>query len=332
MITKSYEINKINFDKIKLFLLYGKNEGLKDEITTFLIDNKSEILTYDEKEVLNNQNEFIENILTKSLFEPTKKVIIKRASDKLLKVVEEVHNKNLDDIMIIINADNLEKKSKLRSFFEKDKNLICIPFYPDNDQTLVKLAYNFLKEKKIMLSLENINTVVNKCNGDRENLFNELNKIENYCKSGKQIDNEIIARLTNITENFNISELVDNCLAKNKKKTLNILNENNFSNEDCIIITRTFLNKSKKILSLSNDYQSNKNMDLTISAAKPPIFWKDKEITKKQLTKWSPNSIKILIYKLNELELLIKKNLSNSINLVTDFILEQSTNKTNNSS
>tara|TARA_B100001027_G_C16245501_1_gene321647 strand:- start:185 stop:1183 length:999 start_codon:yes stop_codon:yes gene_type:complete len=332
MITKSYEINKINFDKIKLFLLYGKNEGLKDEITTFLIDNKSEILTYDEKEVLNNQNEFIENILTKSLFEPTKKVIIKRASDKLLKVVEEVHNKNLDDIMIIINADNLEKKSKLRSFFEKDKNLICIPFYPDNDQTLVKLAYNFLKEKKIMLSLENINTVVNKCNGDRENLFNELNKIENYCKSGKQIDKEIIARLTNITENFNISELVDNCLAKNKKKTLNILNENNFSNEDCIIITRTFLNKSKKILSLSNDYQSNKNMDLTISAAKPPIFWKDKEITKKQLTKWSPNSIKILIYKLNELELLIKKNLSNSINLVTDFILEQSTNKTNNSS
>ena len=332
MITKSYEINKINFDKIKLFLLYGKNEGLKDEITTFLIDNKSEILTYDEKEVLNNQNEFIESILTKSLFEPTKKVIIKRASDKLLKVVEEVHNKNLDDIMIIINADNLEKKSKLRSFFEKDKNLICIPFYPDNDQTLVKLAYNFLKEKKIMLSLENINTVVNKCNGDRENLFNELNKIENYCKSGKQIDNEIIARLTNITENFNISELVDNCLAKNKKKTLNILNENNFSNEDCIIITRTFLNKSKKILSLSNDYQSNKNMDLTISAAKPPIFWKDKEITKKQLTKWSPNSIKILIYKLNELELLIKKNFSNSINLVTDFILEQSTNKTNNSS
>ena len=289
-------------------------------------------MTYDEKEVLNNQNEFIENILTKSLFEPTKKVIIKRASDKLLKVVEEVHNKNLDDIMIIINADNLEKKSKLRSFFEKDKNLICIPFYPDNDQTLVKLAYNFLKEKKIMLSLENINTVVNKCNGDRENLFNELNKIENYCKSGKQIDKEIIARLTNITENFNISELVDNCLAKNKKKTLNILNENNFSNEDCIIITRTFLNKSKKILSLSNDYQSNKNMDLTISAAKPPIFWKDKEITKKQLTKWSPNSIKILIYKLNELELLIKKNLSNSINLVTDFILEQSTNKTNNSS
>ena len=224
----------------------------------------------------------------------------------------------------------LKKKSKLRSFFEKDKNLICIPFYPDNDQTLLKLAYNFFKEKKITISSININTLVNKCNGDRENLFNELNKIENYCKTGKKINNESIAKLTNIVENFSISELIDNCLAKNKNKTLNILNENNFSNEDCIIITRTFLTKSKKILSLSNDYQNNNNVDLTISKAKPPIFWKDKMITKQQITKWSPDKIRMLIYKLNELELLIKKNFNHSISIVTDFILEQSTNKTNN--
>ena len=181
-----------------------------------------------------------------------------------------------------------------------------------------------------MISSVNINTIVNKCNGDRKNLFNELNKIENYCRNGKKIYNESIARLTNLAENFSISELIDNCLAKNKNKTLNILNENNFSNEDCIIITRTFLTKSKKILSLSNDYQNNKNIDLTISAAKPAIFWKDKEITKQQITKWSPNKIRILIYKLNELEMLVKKNVNNSINLVTNFILEQSTNKTNN--
>ena len=330
MIIKSYEINKINLVKIKLFLLYGKNEGLKNETTKFLLDYKSEVLTYDEKELLDNQNEFIENTCTKSLFEPTKKIIIKRGSDKILKIVEEIHIKNLDDVKIIINADNLEKKSKLRSFFEKDKNLICIPFYPDNDQTLLKLAYNFFKEKKITISSININTLVNKCNGDRENLFNELNKIENYCKTGKKINNESIARLTNIVENFSISELIDNCLAKNKNKTLNILNENNFSNEDCIIITRTFLTKSKKILSLSNDYQNNNNVDLTISKAKPPIFWKDKVITKQQITKWSPDKIRMLIYKLNELELLIKKNFNHSINIVTDFILEQSTNKTNN--
>ena len=323
MIIKSYEINKINLVKIKLFLLYGKNEGLKNETTKFLLDYKSEVLTYDEKELLDNQNEFIENTCTKSLFEPTKKIIIKRASDKILKIVEEIHNKNLDDVKIIINADNLEKKSKLRSFFEKDKNLICIPFYPDNDQTLLKLTYNFFKEKKITISSININTIVNKCNGDRENLFNELNKIENYCKTGKKIDNESIARLTNIVENFSISELIDNCLVKNKKRVTHILNENNFSNEDCILITRTFLNKSKKILILSNEYEINKNIELTISSSKPPVFWKDKEITKQQLYIWTTRNIKNLIYKISELELLLKMNINNSINLVNDFILDQ---------
>ena len=323
MIIKSYEINKINLVKIKLFLLYGKNEGLKNKTTKFLLGYKSEVLTYDEKELLDNQNEFIENTCTKSLFEPTKKIIVKRASDKILKIVEEIHNKNLDDVKIIINADNLEKKSKLRSFFEKDKNLICIPFYPDNDQTLLKLTYNFFKEKKITISSININTIVNKCNGDRENLFNELNKIENYCKTGKKINNESIAKLTNIVENFSISELIDNCLAKNKKRVIHILNENNFSNEDCILITRTFLNKSKKILILSNEYEINKNIELTISSSKPPVFWKDKEITKQQLYIWTTKDIKNLIYKISELELLLKKNINNSINLVNDFILDQ---------
>ena len=323
MIIKSYEINKINFVKTSLFLLYGKNEGLKNKTADILIGSKSEVLIYDEKELLDNQNEFIENICTKSLFEPTKKIIIKRGSDKILKIVEEIHIKNLDDVKIIINADNLEKKSKLRSFFEKDKNLICIPFYPDNDQTLLKLAYNFFKEKKITISSININTLVNKCNGDRENLFNELNKIENYCKTGKKIDNESIARLTNIVENFSISELIDNCLAKNKKRVIHILNENNFSNEDCILITRTFLNKSKKILILSNEYEINKNIELTISSSKPPVFWKDKEITKQQLYIWTTRDIKNLIYKISELELLLKKNINNSINLVNDFILDQ---------
>ena len=323
MIIKSYEINKINLVKIKLFLLYGKNEGLKNKTTKFLLGYKGEVLTYDEKELLDNQNEFIENTCTKSLFEPTKKIIIKRASDKILKIVEEIHNKNLDDVKIIINADNLEKKSKLRSFFEKDKNLICIPFYPDNDQTLLKLTYNFFKEKKITVSSININTIVNKCNGNRENLFNELNKIENYCKAGKKINNESIARLTNIVENFSISELIDNCLAKNKKRVIHILNENNFSNEDCILITRTFLNKSKKMLILSNEYEINKNIELTISSSKPPVFWKDKEITKQQLYIWTTKDIKNLIYKISELELLLKKNINNSINLVNDFILDQ---------
>ncbi len=330
MIIKSFEINKINFDQNKLVLFYGKNEGFKNEATNNLIKDKDEITKYEEKEVLENINDFIESILSKSLFESEKIIIIKRVTDKILKIIDEIDSKNIEDIKIILNADNLEKKSKLRSLFEKDKKYICVPFYPDTDQTLSKLTYNFLKKKNISISPSNINLIVNKCNGDREILLNELNKIEYFSKNGKKITAENIAKLTNLIENHGISELIDNCLAKNKKKIVNILNENNFNNEDCILITRTFLNKAKKILKLSSEFQNNKNIDLTISSAKPPIFWKDKEITKQQIYKWTPENIKQLIYKLSEIELLIKKNINNSINLITDFILYQASSNTNN--
>ena len=330
MIIKSFEINKINFDQNKLVLFYGKNEGFKNEATNNLIKDKDEISKYEEKEILENINDFIESILSKSLFESEKIIIIKRATDKILKIIDEIDSKNIEDIKIIFNADNLEKKSKLRSLFEKDKKYICVPFYPDTDQTLSKLTYNFLKKKNILISQSNINLIVNKCNGDRETLLNELNKIEYFSKNGKKITSENIAKLTNLIENHSISELIDNCLAKNKKKIVNILNENNFNNEDCILITRTFLNKAKKILKLSSEFQNNKNIDLTISSAKPPIFWKDKEITKQQIYKWTPENIKQLIYKLSEIELLIKKNINNSINLITDFILNQASSNTNN--
>ena len=329
MIIKSYEINKINPDLYNFLLFYGKNEGLKNEITKIIIKEQSNILHYDEKEILDNENDFIESILTKSLFEEEKIIIIKRSTDKILKIIENLYSKNIEDI-IIFNADNLEKKSKLRSYFEKNKKLICVPFYPDNSQTLSKLAYNYLKDKKIVISQANINLIINKCNGDREALLNQLQKIECYSIGGKKITSENIVQLTNLIENHSISELVDNCLAKNKKKIISILNENNFNNEDCIVISRLFLNKSKKLLQLSTEFKENKNIELTISAAKPPIFWKDKEITKKQVRQWKPDNIKELIYGLNEIELLIKKNLNISVNLITDFILEQSALKTNN--
>ena len=329
MIIKSFEINKINLDLNNLFLLYGKNNGFKNEFTKNIIKKKNNVFNYEEKDILDNKDNFIEELLTKSLFDDQKIIIIKRSTDKILNIIENIFSKKIKDI-IILNADNLEKKSKLRSFFEKDKELICIPFYPDNEQTLSKLAYNFFKSKNIGIAQANINLIINKCNGDREALLNELNKIEHYAKKGKKISSDKIIKLTNLNENHSILELVDNCLAKNKKKIIDILNENNFNNEDCIMITRSFLNKSKKILQLATEFEKNKNIELTISAAKPPIFWKDKEITKKQVRQWKPDNIKELIYRLNEIELLIKKNLNISVNLITDFILEQSALKTNN--
>ena len=162
-----------------------------------------------------------------------------------------------------------------------------------------------------------------------ENIIKD-NIIYHYPRSGKKITSEQIATLTNLAEDYSVSELVDNCLAKNKKKTINILNENNFSQDETILIIRVFLNKSKKIFNLSEEFSKNRNIDLTIAKAKPPIFWKDKNITKQQIIHWTPNEIKKLMFKISEIELQMKKNLNNSINLITNFILELSASKTSN--
>ena len=330
MILKSYETNKINTNIQKFILFYGKNDGAKHEaISKVISNNNKKILTYDEKQILDDNELLFNNLLSDSLFDEEKIIVINRASDKIFKIINDLTEKNTTT-SIIINSEILEKKSKLRSLFEKEKKLICVPFYPDNEQTLSKLAYNFLKENKVTISQSNINLIVNKCDGDRGVLKNELNKIVSYSLSNKKLTTEKILKLINLINNYSISELVDSCLVKNQKKTINILNENNINNEDTIIIIKTFINKLKKIIILSTDYQINKNLEKTISNAKPAIFWKDREITKQQIVRWTPEDIKQLIYKLGELELLIKKNINNSINLITDFILDQTLSNTNN--
>ncbi len=330
MIVKYNEINKINSDKNKIILLYGNNDGFKNEATNLIFKAKKNIFIFEEKEILENPEVLFNKVLSKSLFENEKFIIIKRATDKILKTIEEIDAKEITDTTILINSEHLEKKSKLRSFFEKSKKNICVAFYPDNTQTLSVIAHNFLRERKISLSQADINLIVQKCNADRGILMNELTKIEYFNKDGKKINSSIIEKLINLTENHSISELIDNCLAKNTKKIINILNENNFTKDDCILITRTLLNKSKKILKLSSEYKKNNNIDLTISSAKPPIFWKDREVIKQQIYKWSPEKIRNLIYDLNKLELIIKKNVENSVNLITNFILEKSSSKTSN--
>ena len=329
MIIKHFQFNDSLLKKNNFFLFYGNNEGLKNEIIEKL-KKEEELFLYDEKEIFDNENDFINNVLSKSLFEEKKIIIIKRATDKFIKIVEILKEKKVEDIKLILISNILEKKSKLRNLFEKEKMFICVPFYPDSEQTLFKIAFDFFKKKNISISTLNINLIINKSSGDRENLLNELNKIEHYAKNRKKISEEDIAKLTNLSENYSISELIDNCLAMNNKKIINILNENNFGHEDCIIIVRTLLNKAKRILKLSYDYENNNNIDLTISSAKPPIFWKDKEIVKQQIFKWKPYNIKKLIFKINEIEILIKKNINNSVSLITDFLIEQSSTKVNN--
>ena len=147
MILKHYDILKKNIaDKFVLF--YGKNEGHKNQIISNLAKNTKEVFKYEEREILENSDTFINKILTKSLFEKEKIIIINRASDKIIKVIENIDKRKIEDVSILLNSEALDKKSKLRSFFEKDKKHICIAFYPDNEQTLFKLTSEFLKEKK----------------------------------------------------------------------------------------------------------------------------------------------------------------------------------------
>ena len=321
MIIKSFEINKIDPFKNNLILFYGQNEGLKDENILKLSSKFHNIIKYHEREVLENQDNFFESIFSGSLFDEDKFVIINQASDKIVKIIEILIEKKekIKEIAILLNANSLEKKSKLRSIFEK--NLLCVPFYIDNNETLFKFTETFLKQKKINISPLNINFLVNKCNGDRRNLKNELHKIEMFCLNKKNIKDEELQKLVCLSENKNISELIDCCLVKDEKNTISILNDNIFNNDDSILITRTFLNKLKKIHKLILSYEKNKNLNETIRNAKPPIFWKDKPIVEKQIRTWKPDLIEKLIIDINEIELQIKRNNTNSINLISDFIL-----------
>ena len=325
MIVKYFELKKQNLKEKNFFLLYGNNQGLINETIQDTLKPKlsKNIFNYDETEVFKDIDNFKENLINKSFFENEKLVIINRVSDKFYKIIEELISRNIEELSIILVASSLDKKSKIRNFFEKDTKTLCIPFYEDNSQTLSNLTQKFMREKNINISQQIINVIVERVKGDRINLKNELQKIESFSKNKKNINIDDILKITNLSENYNISELVDSCLAKNKRKMIKILNENNFGSEDCILILRIFLIKLKRLLKLHLELDNKKNIDSAISSYKPAIFWKEKEIVKQQVKMLNQNKTKDLILKANEVELLIKKNPQISINLTTDFIISQ---------
>tara|TARA_B100001057_G_scaffold488678_1_gene573512 strand:+ start:416 stop:1417 length:1002 start_codon:yes stop_codon:yes gene_type:complete len=325
MIFKSFEFKKIEVKKYNFYLFYGENEGLKKELinNNFQKIFKKSTYNYEESLILQNQKKFFDEILTKSFFEKEKLIIVSETSNKIIDIIEELIEKKIRDIYIILLANKLDKRSKLRSLFEKNEKLICIPFYSDNYQSLFYIADNFFKRKKIPVSQEILNTLINRANGDRQNLQNEINKIENFLINKKKVILEDVLKLTNMSENNNFSELVDCCLAKNEKKLLNIINENHFSSEDTIIIIRTFLSKAKRLSKINNEMKSEKNIDKVITFLKPPIFWKDKELVKQQIRNYSAQQTELLIKSVNQTELEIKKNYNNSLNILLDFMLNE---------
>ena len=331
MIIKSFELNKIKLKNYKLFLFYGDNEGLKEETIRDLFEKsyQDKIHRYEEKEILDDINSFFNSVLTKSFFDNEKLIIINRATDKIKETVEDLIEKNPVDIKIILNSKNLEKKSTLRKIFEKEKSIICVPFYEDNNQTLNSIISLFFRNKKIPISQQLINILIERSRGDRKNLNNELEKIGAYLLNKKNLNLEEIIKLTNLADNYNASELVDHSLAKNTRRTVTILNENNYSDEDNIIIVRTLLAKLKRLVKIHELVDEKNNIEQAISACKPPIFWKDKPLVTQQIRSWNKNLLKNLIYKTNEIELLIKKNSTMAKNILSDFIINNS-RKTNN--
>ena len=199
--------------------------------------------------------------------------------------------------------------------------MITIPFYEDDVRSLTSVIISFISEHNIKLSRESINLLVNRAGGDRENLKIELDKILNYSHSNNKVEFEHVQRLTNLAENYGVSELADSCLSKNRKNVSKILNENNYTDDDCILILRTLLSKSKRLLTIIKKFNETKNLDNAISNIKPPIFWKEKENVKKQAITWKIDELKDKIYKISEIELLVKTNSGKSLNLVSDFIV-----------
>ena len=326
MILKSFELNNLKLSNYNFYLFYGNNEGLKEEIIKNLFEKNylNKIQRYEEKEILDNKDIFFENVLTKSFFDNERLIIINRATDKIKEITEELMEKNPSDIQFILNSKNLEKKSTLRKVFEKEKSIICSPFYEDNVQTLNSIISKFFRNKKISISQQLINILIERSRGDRKNLNNELTKIDTFTINKKNINLQEIIKLTNLADNYSASELIDHSLAKNTRKTVTILNENNYSDEDNIIIIRTLLAKLKRLLKIHELADGNKNIDQAVSLFKPPIFWKDKPLVTQQIKSWGENELKSLIYETNNIEFLIKKNSGMAKNILSDFIINNS--------
>lgn len=323
MIQKSINLDHtLNY---KYFLIYGENDGLKDEIIQLNFIKKYKENTYkkSEKEVLANTESFFSNIFTKSFFENEKLILITDVSDKIYGLISEIIEKNPSDIKIVLVGGLLEKKSKIRKIFEKEKNLICTPCYKDNLLSISNLIRNFFYQKKINVSQEITDLLINRTNGNRKNLKNELNKIDIYLNGKSKINILNIQNLVKSNEDKDLSELVDACLLFNKKKTLSILNENVFNQEDNIRMIKIFLNKLKRLKNLIIQNKEFNNFEITINNFKPPIFWKDKDILNKQLKIYSLKEVNEIIKSLNEIELTMKKRPQITNQIINNFIIDK---------
>jgi len=323
MIIKSYEIkkNKESFQKNNFFLIYGENLGLKKDIKNFItaeIKQKSddiEMMSFYENEILDNDNNFYNSAYSGSLFGNKKIISIYEATDKIIKKIIDVYDKYPENIFLIIFTDILEKKSKLRDFFEKNKKTICIPCYQDSEKNLTIIAQSELKKNNIVLSRETINLLIEKSNCDRNNLRNEIEKIKSYALNKNKIGLDEIKELINFSGEIKSDILVNECLSGNIPQYKKIVSELYINTINQIMLLRIMSNKIQRLLRIKKQENKSNHIDSLINASKPQIFWKEKPLVKRQLSIWSLDDLKKIIDDINNTELLCKKNpqISNAI-------------------
>ena len=327
MIIKSYEVKKnlSNFHHYNFFLLYGENTGLKNDIKDMIRheikekDSVIDTLSLYENEILNDEENFYNFVYSGSLFSNKKIVTIFDATDKIIKKISDVYEKIPKDTFLIIFSSILEKKSKLRIFFEKEKKTICIPCYLDRERDLEIIAQTKLRKNNIFLSKESLNLLIEKSNSDRDNLKNELNKIIAYSLSKKKIELDEIKSLINFSGDYKSDILVNECLCGNLPKYKKILSELYVNITNQILLLRILSYKVQRLLKIKEQEDNSDSLDNLINTSKPAIFWKEKAVVKKQLSIWSLNELKKIISEINNTEFLCKKNPKISKVIFLDF-------------
>ena len=323
MIVKSFHLSNVNVYDFNYYLFYGENEGHKNELINEIFKKKikGDVFNYEESWILINKDEFLTDLFNKSFFENDKLIIINRATDKILELIEEIFKREPEGIKCILNAQILDKRSKLRSFFEKEKKIIISAFYNDNEISIKNYVFNFLKKNDLRLSNEIINLLIEKTDSNRQILKNELEKLKNLIITKKKINPIDIAKLVKNSDGDNFFELIDFFLLKDKNKLQKILNETNLSSDNTINIVRILLLRIKKLIKIKEIIKSNnQDIEKSLNSYKPPIFWKEKEIIKKQIDINSLDNLNEFIRIIFDLEKIIKKYPDNALKFMLNFL------------
>jgi len=316
MIIKNYEIQKnpSNFLKYNLFLLYGENNGLKKDIRELIKivlnkkDTNAELLSFYENDIIDSEESFYNSIYSGSLFSDKKIITISGGTDKIIKRVENIIERFPKNVFLIIFADILDKKSKLRNFFETNTTTLCIPCYLDTNRDLKTIAEIELKKNNISISRESINLLIDKVNYDRSNLKNEIEKIKSFALNKKNIEINEIRSVINFSGSYKSDSLINECLCGNISQYKKILSELYIDTVNYIFLLRILGNKIQRLLNMKGLEDNYSSLDNLLNTSKPPIFWKEKPLVRKQLTIWNINDLKTAINEISNTELLCKKN------------------------